>query len=63
MGGGGLSVVLTRSILASLCLRRRRLCRRINCDEELCSVELLSLKKENSEEQNKHLYYARHVNQ
>lgn len=42
--------MLTRSILASLCLRRRRLCRRINCDEELCSVELLSLKKEKSEE-------------
>lgn len=36
---------LTRSILASLCLRRRRLCLRINCEEELCSVELLSLKR------------------
>lgn len=42
--------LLTRSILASLCLRRRRLCLRINCEEELCSVELLSLKKGKREE-------------
>lgn len=44
--------LLTRSILASLCLRRRRLCLRINCEEELCSVELLSLKKEHKRSKN-----------
>lgn len=36
---------LTLSILDTLCLRRRRLCLRISCDEELCSVELLSLRR------------------
>lgn len=36
---------LTRSILDTLCLRRRRLCLRISCEEELCSVELLSLRQ------------------
>lgn len=35
--------VLTLSILVTFCLRRRRLCLRMRCDEELCSVELLSL--------------------
>lgn len=40
-----LCVGLTRSILATLCRRRLRLCRRIRWEEELCSVELLSLKR------------------
>lgn len=38
-------LALTRSILDTLCLRRRRLCLRISCEEELCSVELLSLRQ------------------
>lgn len=35
--------ILTLSILVTFCLRRRRLCLRMSCDEELCSVEVLSL--------------------
>lgn len=35
--------VLTLSIFVTFCLRRRRLCLRMRCEEELRSVELLNL--------------------
>lgn len=49
-GLSSVAELLTRSILATLCLRRRRLCLRISCEDELCSVELLSLKHRGNDE-------------